>query len=135
MRWPAATRAARGYYGDESALVETLAARELERLILKRDESSLSLSAPLLRELDIALQRRVLRAAARHIAPDLRDLNADKVETVLLSVVENRQRAVWSWPHGVRVEWTGPQRGNRIRLWRVENAVLSGTSSGEKRPD
>lgn len=114
---------------DESAFIETLAARELERLTLARGEDSLSLSAPLFSELDIALQRRVLRAAARQIAPDLRDLRADKVEIVLLSVVENRKRAVWSWPHGVRIEWTGTQRGNRIRLWRVESATLSGTSS------
>ncbi len=104
---------------DEAALLETLAARELERLTLKRDENSRSLSAPLFCALDVALQRRVVRAAARDIAPDLRDLSAAKVEIVRLSVVENRARAVWSWPHNVRVEWTGAQRGNRIRLWRV----------------
>ena len=115
---------------DESAFLETLAARELKRLILQHDENSLSLNAPLFCELDVALQRRVLRAAARQIAPDLRDLSADKVEIVLLSAIENRQRAVWSWPHGVRVEWTGVQRGNRIRLWRIENSAIFGTSSG-----
>ena len=104
---------------DEAALLETLAARELERLTLKHDGNSRSLSAPLFCQLDIALQRRVLRAAARQIAPDLRDLSAAKVEIVRLSVAENRARAVWSWPHSVRVEWTGAERGNRIRLWRV----------------
>lgn len=114
---------------DESAFIETLAAHELGRLALARGENSLSLSAPLFCELDIALQRRVLRVAARQIAPDLRDLSADKVETVRLGVVENRKRAVWSWPKGVRIEWTGMERGNRIRLWRIESAATSGTSS------
>ena len=111
---------------DEFAFVETLATRELERLILARHANLLSLSAPLLCELDVALQRRVLRLCAREIAPDLRDLSAAKVETVRLSVTQNRARAVWSWPHGVRVEWTGEPRGNRIRLWRVESEASSG---------
>ena len=114
---------------DEFALVEALAARELERLILAGGDDSLSLSAPLFCELDVALQRRVLRLSARGLAPDLRDLSADKVEIVRLSVVENRARAVWSWPHGVRVEWTGAARGNRIRWWRVEGEENSGAAS------
>lgn len=113
---------------DESTFVEALAARELERLTLAREANLICLSAPLFCELDIALQRRVLRAAARQIVPDLRDLSAEKVETVLLSVTENRRRAVWSWPRGVRVEWTGGERGNRIRLWRVDNAANFGAS-------
>ena len=114
---------------DESALLETLAAREVERLTLKSDENSRSLSAPLFCEIDVALQRRVLRGAARQIAPDLRDLGADKIEIVRLSVVENRARAVWNWPRGVSVEWTSAERGNRIRLWRVESAAKPGTTA------
>ncbi len=113
---------------DEAALLEALAARELLRLTLAREADSLSLSAALFGELDIALQRRVLRAAARQILPELRDLSADKVEIVRLSVSENRRRAVWSWPRGLRVEWTGPARGNRIRMWRVGSEADSGTS-------
>ena len=113
---------------DEFALVEALAARELERLVLAREVNLLSLSAPLFGELDVALQRRVLRLAARQIAPDLRDLSAHKVEIARLSVIENRARAVWSWAHGVRIEWTGAERGNRIRLWRVGSEANSSAS-------
>ena len=113
---------------DESNFIEALARQELERLTLARTDESVSLSAPLFCELDIALQRRVLRAAARQILPELRDLSADKVEIVRLSVVENRARAVWSWPRGLRVEWTGRERGNRLRLWLVGNQTIFDTS-------
>ena len=102
---------------DESRFIEELAQRELSRLTVARAENLLALSAPRFADLDAALQRRVLRVAARQVAPNARDLNADKVELARLSVVESRPRAVWSWPHGLRVEWTGAQRGNRIRLW------------------
>ncbi len=104
---------------DESNLLERLSQIELAKLTIEMRTDFLALSAPLFCELDIALQRRVLRNAARQIAPELRDLSAQKVEVARLSVVENRARAVWSWPQNVRVEWTGAQRGNRIRLWRV----------------
>ncbi len=113
---------------DEAALLEALGARELSRLTIAREPNLLSLSAPWFAELDIALQRRVLRAAARQMVPKLRDLSAEKVEIVRLSVSENRRRAVWSWPRGLRIEWTGPTRGNRIRLWRVGSETISGTS-------
>ena len=110
---------------DEFALLETLAQHELARLTLRREENLIALDAPLFVELDVALQRRVLRVAARQLVPELRDLSADKVETVLVNVSENRRRAVWSWPRGLRVEWTGRERGNRIRLWRVGSEVTT----------
>ena len=112
---------------DESRFIEELAARELSRLTIAREANLLTLRAPLFAQLDVALQRRILRAAARQIAPDLRDLGADKIESARLSVVENRARAVWSWPRGLRIEWTGRERGNRIRLWRVGSEANFGT--------
>ena len=104
---------------DESEFIEQLAQIELAKLTIETRADFLALSAPLFCQLDVALQRRVLRGAARQIAPELRDLNAQKIEIARLSVVENRARAVWSWSREVRVEWTGAPRGNRIRLWRV----------------
>lgn len=110
-----------GIARDESNLLEHLARLEFANLTLDTRADFIALSAPLFVALDVALQRRVLRLAAREIAPDLRDLGAEKVEAVRLSVCENLARAVWSWPRGLRVEWTGRERGNRIRLWRVKN--------------
>ena len=104
---------------DESEFIEQLAQLELAKLTIETRADLVALSAPLFCQLDVALQRRVLRGAARCIAPELRDLSAQKVEVARLAVVENRARAVWSWPRDVRVEWTGAARGNRIRLWRV----------------
>ena len=109
---------------DESNLLEHLAQLELAKLTLEQRDDFVALGAPTFRALDVALQRRVLRRAARQIAPELRDLSADKIEIARLSVVENRARAVWSWPQNVRVEWTGAERGNRIRLWRVGNEAI-----------
>ncbi len=110
---------------DESALLENLAGAQLSRLTLKREPPSapdlLTFDADGFRALDVALQRRVLRRAAREISPALRDLSAAKVEIVRLAVTEFGRREVWSWPHRVRVEWTGRERGNRVRLWRVGN--------------
>ena len=113
---------------DEGAFLERLARDELSRLILKREPHLLTFGVEGFRALDVALQRRVLRRAAREIAPDLRDLSAAKVETVRLAVAQSQRRAVWSWPHRVRVEWTGLERGNRVRLWRVGSEAVSGTS-------
>ena len=109
---------------DESDFLERLAWGELSQLILRREPQLLTLEADGFRALDAALQRRVLRRAAREIAPELRDLSAAKVETVLLCVAQSARRTVWSWPHGVRVEWTGLERGNRVRLWRVEKGPI-----------
>ena len=113
---------------DEGAFLERLAQSELWGLILKREPHLLTFGAEGFRALDVALQRRVLRLAARQIAPELRDLSAAKVETVRLAVAQSERRAVWSWPHRVRVEWTGREQGNRVRLWRVGTEAVSGTS-------
>ena len=113
---------------DENAFLDGLARAELSRCVLKSAPDLLVLCAQKWLALDVALQRRVLRLAARQIAPDLRDLNAAKVEIVRLSAAEQKKRAVWSWSHGVRVEWTGAASGNRVRLWRVGNEANSGTS-------
>ena len=119
---------------DENAFLDKLARAELSRCVLKSAPDALVLCAQKWLALDAALQRRVLRLATRQIAPALRDLSAAKVEIVHLSVAQQRKRAVWSWPHGVRVEWTGAASGNRVRLWRVGNEANSGTSPARSAP-
>ncbi len=104
---------------DEDAFLEGETGRELERLIVKREEKLLALDGVRLRDLDVALVRRVLRAGARVVAPDLREIEGRKIEIVRLAVVNGQKREVWSWRSGVRVEWTGKGAGNRIRFWRV----------------
>ena len=114
---------------EESAFLEELAGAELARLTIKREADLLTFDAAEFGALDVALARRVLRRAAREIAPDLRDLSASKVEIVLKTLECNGRRTVWSWPRGVRVEWTGAARGNRIRVWRVEQRENLATES------
>ncbi len=133
---------------DEAALLDKLAHQALESLLLKREcaprengafsttppispEKVLDINAPpatdLLvldglgfRALDVAMQRRVLRLGARVILPELRDLEARKIEAAREAIVADQKRAVWTWRKALRVEWTGAGAGNRVRFWRVK---------------
>ncbi len=104
---------------DEAEFLESLAGGELEKLVLTHGEGILILDGLAFGLLPIALQRRVLRRAAREIVPDLRDLGAQKIEITRLWVVENQRRAVWQWSRELSVEWTGEGSGNRLRFRRV----------------
>ena len=104
---------------DEDAFLEREALNCLEELGVKRAEGLVTLDGLRLRELDVALVRRIIRVAARAVAPELREIESRKVETVRLAVADGQKRAVWSWRSGVRVEWTGASAGNRLRFWRV----------------
>ena len=107
---------------DEANFFERLAAEALESLLFKREIDLLTLDGIGFSALDVALQRRVLRLGARHILPELRGLEAAKVEATRLYIVSNGKRAVWTWRSALRVEWTGAGAGNRVRFWRVFNS-------------
>lgn len=104
---------------DETVFLDKLASQALETLILKRETDLIALDGLIFQRLDVALQRRVLRLGARHILPDLRGLEATKIEVARLCIVQNQKRAVWTWRKALQVEWTGVGAGNRVRFWRV----------------
>ncbi len=104
---------------DEDGFLEQLAQNALETLVCKRETGSVALDGNGFRELDVALARRVIRLAARLVAPDVREIEVRKVEAVRIAVVDGQKRAVWTWRSGLRVEWTGAFAGNRLRFWRV----------------
>ncbi|BCM90360.1 tRNA(Ile)-lysidine synthase [Abditibacteriota bacterium] len=108
-----------GLARDEDAFLELEAQNQLEMLVVKREEKLLALDGIRLRDLNVALARRVLRCAARVVAPDLREIEGRKIEIVRLAAVNGQKREVWTWRSGVRVEWTGAGAGNRLRFWRV----------------
>ncbi len=106
---------------DEGALLDKIASEWLETLVLKREIGLLALDGLKLGVLDVAIQRRVLRRAAREICPDLRDLKLRKIDETRQCVAQNGKRTVWTWRNDIRVEWTGAGAGNRLRFWRVKN--------------
>ncbi len=108
---------------DEAAWVEKSAFLALESLVIKRETDLLTLDGLRFRNLDVALQRRVLRLGARAIAPDFRDLDAAKIEVARMWIADDKKRAVWQWRGDLRVEWTGFGAGNRVRFWRVKSAT------------
>lgn len=104
---------------DEDAWLELQGIEALEGLVLKREEGLLALDGLAFRALPVALQRRVLRGAARQIEPQARDVERAKIETLRLACTQNARREVWTWRKVLRVEWTGGGAGNRLRFWRV----------------
>lgn len=101
---------------EDLALLDDLAGQALERLAVRSRTGVTALDGDGYRALPVALQRRTLRAAAKNLGftPGL-----EPIEVARRHVVANGRRTVWSWPAGVRCEWTGQAAGNRIRLWRV----------------
>ncbi len=104
---------------DEDEWLELQALEALERLVSKREEGALALDGLAFRALAVALQRRVLRLAARQIEPGAREVERAKIETLRLACTRNARRGVWTWRKELRVEWTGQGAGNRLRFWRV----------------
>ncbi len=104
---------------DEDGFLEQLALETLETLVCKREMGKVALDGARFCGLNVALARRVIRLAARAVAPDVREIEARKVEAVRLAVTANGKREVWTWRSGLRVEWTGARAGNRLRFWLV----------------
>jgi tRNA(Ile)-lysidine synthase len=101
---------------DDIACLDEIARAKIEDLKVRSISTVLALDGDGFRALHIALQRRVLREAARRFGfvP-----NSEPIEAVRRHVAANGKRIVWCWEKGVRCEWTGEASGNRIRLWRV----------------
>lgn len=104
---------------DEDEWLEKQAREALEQMVIKREEGLVALDGLAFRGLPVALQRRVLRRAARSIEVEAREVERVKIETLRLACVQNQRRAVWTWRKVLRVEWTGEGAGNRLRFWRV----------------
>lgn len=105
---------------DDIAFLNGAAKSAMEKIVLSRDERLLVLCGARFVELEIALQRRVLREAVREIGGDLREIGAARIEEMRLHIIAKKRRAVWTPRRDLRVEWTGEHGGNRVRLWRVE---------------
>lgn len=106
---------------DEVRLLDEITMDALATLTRKREEGLIALDGVAFKELDVALQRRVLRRAAQEVMPEARDIDSEKIETVRNATVGGFRRAVWTWRRGLHVEWTGAGSGNRLRFWLVRS--------------
>jgi tRNA(Ile)-lysidine synthase len=102
---------------DDVEYLEQQARATLQNLIVAQRDDFLAIDGPGYLALPIAMQRRVLREAARNVYGSFYAANAEQVEIVRRQVAANGRRMVWQWQGGVRVEWTGEMAGNRIRVW------------------
>jgi tRNA(Ile)-lysidine synthase len=103
---------------DDVEYLEHQAQELLQNLTVARHENFLAIDAEGFRALPVALQRRVLRRAASEAFGSFYAPNAEHIEAARRQVQSDGRRAVWQWPNGVRVEWTGKMAGNRLRVWR-----------------
>jgi len=100
-------------------LLDELTAAQLAVLTVREEPRLIVLDGLRFRELHLALQRRILRAAVARLQGETRDLGFEIIETTRRHIVGDKRRAVWQWRRGVHVEWTGAMAGNRVRLWLV----------------
>jgi len=134
------TRAAQ-LWRDDLDFLDQSAKALLQQLKLRSAPNVLALDGLAFSKLPVAMQRRVLRAAAQQVMAKTEDSNSqtngsdtasgvthgfvseigsESVETVRHHVAAGGRRTVWQWRRGLNVEWSGAKSGNRIRLWRVE---------------
>ncbi|MDF2439744.1 MAG: tRNA(Ile)-lysidine synthase [Abditibacteriota bacterium] len=110
-------------------------AREKTAAITLREEATpaahlLVLDGLQFRKLPLSMQRRVLRRAAEQVSgtkyfEGAGEVGREKIETTRRQVLSDGRRAVWQWTRNLWVEWTGAAAGNRIRVRRVNDEVLS----------
>ena len=122
-----AKQAARGaaLLRDEFSFLDEQARAQLKMLALRDEAHLLVLDGIAFRALHIALQRRVLRRGAAHVADEWYVLSGEHIEAIRRHVAADEKRKVWTLPRAsnglMRVEWTGAMAGNRIRLRRVDD--------------
>jgi tRNA(Ile)-lysidine synthase len=117
-----AARAAQ-LWRDDVEFLEQAAKALLQLLQLRSRLDVLALDGLMFCKAPDAMQRRVLRAAARQVLAEDElggEIGSEMVESVRRYVAAGGRRRVWQWRGGLNVEWTGATSGNRIRLWRVE---------------
>lgn len=101
---------------DDLALLDEMADAAIGELSLAAKPGVVALNGDGYLALPIALQRRVLRKVAQNLGGSI---GLEPIETTRRHVAAKGRRIVWSWPGGLRCEWTGEAAGNRLRLWRV----------------
>ena len=106
-------------------LLDEVTEAQLATLTIRAAPQLVVLDGLRFRELHLALQRRVLRAAVAKLQGDMRDLSFELVETARRHIADDGRHAVWQWRRGLNVEWTGAMAGNRIRLWLVANQQVA----------
>jgi tRNA(Ile)-lysidine synthase len=117
---------------DDIAWMNATACEHLTAITVQEQPHLLALDGVAFRKLPVALQRRVLREAARHVRGDVQDIGSEQIEVARRHIAANGRRAVWQWRQGLSVEWTGAMSGNRIRLWLVGETVKNSTASSQK---
>jgi hypothetical protein len=116
---------------DDIAWMNATAREHLTAITVQEQPHLVALDGVAFRALPMALQRRILREAARRVLGNLQNISSEHVEVARRHIAANRRRAVWQWSKGLNVEWTGAMSGNRIRLWLVGEAVKN-TSTASK---
>lgn len=100
-------------------LLDEVAQTALGNVRLKEQPDLLVLNGLKFQEQHEALQRRMLRLAATRLDERAYSLSFQAIEGVRRHIICNQKRRVWQWTQRLRIEWTGPMAGNRIRLWLV----------------
>ena len=106
---------------DDLEFLDGAAKALLQQLQLRSRPGVLALDGLAFGKVPIAMQRRVLRVAARQLMADESsgEIGSEPIEAVCRHVAADGRRMVWQWRGGLNVEWTGAKSGNRLRLWRV----------------
>jgi tRNA(Ile)-lysidine synthase len=105
---------------DDLDCLDELARAHLHTLIRRDEPALLTFDGLGFTALPVALQRRILREATRRVRGSLDGITAEHIEVTRRQITTNGRRAVWCWPTGLRVEWTGDMAGNRVRFWLVQ---------------
>lgn len=104
---------------EDLTCLDEFAAWQLQEITAKEEPGLIVLRAPRFVKLPVSLQRRVLRLCAVRLDPHFTDLSYAKIETARRHIADDPKRRVWQWSRRLKVEWTGPMAGERIRLWLV----------------
>jgi tRNA(Ile)-lysidine synthase len=120
---------------DDIAWMNATAREQMKAITVQEQPHLVTLDGVAFRDLPVALQRRVLREAARRVQGNVQDIGSKHIEVARRHIEANGRRAVWQWRKGLSVEWTGAMSGNRIRLWVVGEAVKNTSTTAQNGHD